>query len=130
MTPAQLAATLYAQRLELDERLRNVSRYATIRVDDQFAQSLRDGISGKLGDQALMELVGSHIERFRNAGNLSAKCETDEWRQVARALCVAEYEALARVMKRDEADFDGKPEHPLLANAVLPEDPPSQVSIS
>ena len=130
MTPAQLAATLYAQRLELDEWLRNDSRYAAIGVDDQLVQNLRDGISGKLGDQALMELVGSHIERFRNAGNLSAKRETVEWRQIARALCVAEYEALARVVERDEADFDGKPDHPLLANAVLPEASPSQVSIS
>ena len=36
---------------------------------------------------------------------------TDEWRQIARALCVAEYEALSRIAERDEGYLTGKPIH-------------------
>lgn len=32
--------------------------------------------------------------------------------------------------ERDEGDFTGKPEHPLIVNAKLPEDPPEPVSLS
>ena len=130
MAPAALAASHYTQRLALDDQLRNDSRYASTGVDDQYAQRLRDGMSGKLADAELIELIGARIERFRHLGNVTAQPGSDEWRQIARALCVAEYEALSRVVERDEGDFAGKPSHPLIANAQAPEDTPEPVSLS
>lgn len=63
-------------------------------VDDLLVQGLRDAMAGKLNDVELAALIGPKIERFRAAGNLTAEAGSDEWRQIARALCVAEYEAL------------------------------------
>ena len=87
-------------------------------------------MAGKLADAELIEVIGARIERFRHLGNLTAEPGSDEWRQIARALCVAEYEALSRVVERDEGDFAGKPSHPLIANAPAPEDAPDPVSLS
>lgn len=79
---------------------------------------LREGIAGRLDDLDLMNLVGQRIERYRRLGNTTAEFGTSGWRKLAMALCVSEYEALARVAERDDGDFDGKPAHPLLALAT------------
>lgn len=129
LSPDQIAASHYAQRLELDALLRNDSRYAVIGIDDGFAYRLREGVAGRLNDDALAELVGAPIERFRHQGNLTAERGSNEWRQIARALCIAEYEALARVMERDEGDFAGQPRNPMIANAAQPEDQPDPVDL-
>ncbi|MCZ0964434.1 integrase [Paracoccus benzoatiresistens] len=125
----QIAASHYAQRLAFDDLLRNDPLYASISIDDLMVQRLRDGMAGRLNDVNLADLVGAQIERFRHLGNLTAQPGTDEWRQIARALCVAEYEALSRVVERDEGDFTGQPEHPLIVNAQPPVDTPAPVSI-
>ncbi len=130
LAPDQIALSHYHQRLALDDELRNDVRHSFGYVDDQLVQRLRDGMAGKLSDVELALLIGPRIERFRAAGNLTAEPGSDEWRQIARALCVAEFEALSRVAERDEGDFTGKPEHPLIANAVPPEDQPEPVSLS
>jgi len=130
MSAAQLAASHYAQRLTLDEQLRTDPRYASVGVDDLYVQRLRDGMAGKLSDDELMGLMGAQIERFRLKGNLAAQAGSAEWREIARALCVAEFEALSRSVERDEADYSGKPAHPLLVNFALPEDPPEPVNLS
>jgi integrase len=130
LAPDQIALSHYHQRLALDDELRNDVRHSMGYVDDLLVQRLRDGMAGKLTDVELALLIGPRIERFREAGNLTAEPGSDEWRQIARALCVAEYEALSRVAERDEGDFTGKPEHPLIANAVPPEDQPEPVSLS
>ncbi len=46
---------------------------------------------------------------------------------MAIALCASEYEALARQVERDDGNFNGKPEHPLIANAAPPADTPTPV---
>jgi integrase len=130
MAPPALAASHYEQRLAFDDQLRNDPRYAAIGVDDQYAQLLRNGMSGKLTDAELMNLIGARIERFRFLGNVTAEPGSDEWRQIARALCVAEYEALSRVVERDEGDFTGKPSHPLIVNSQATEDVPEPVILS
>ena len=130
LAPDQIALSHYHQRITFDEQLRNDPRYVSVAVDDQLAQRLRDAMAGRLSDLELVELIGPRIERFRAAGNLTAEAGSDEWRQIARALCVAEYEALSRVVERDEGDFTGKPDHPLLVNATLPEKAPDPVSLS
>lgn len=83
-----------------------------------------------LRDVELSELIGARPERFRAAGNLSGQMGSDEWRKIARALCVAEYEALSRVVGRDEGDVTGNPVHPALSSAKDPEAEPDTVSLS
>ena len=83
-----------------------------------------------MSDNEFQKLIGVQIERFRQIGNLTAQPGSTEWREIARALCVAEFEALSRVVERDEADFGGKPNHPLLVNATPPEDPHEPVSLA
>ncbi len=130
LSAPQLAASHYAQRLALDDQLRNDPRYASVGIDDLYVQCLRDGMAGKLSDNEFQELIGSQIERFRRSGNLTAQFGSTEWREIARALCVAEFEALSRVVERDEADYSGKPVHPLLVNTTLPKDQPEPVNLS
>ncbi len=126
----QLALSLYQQRLEIDEQLRNSPTYASIGIDDLLVQRLRDAIAGRADDQELEDLVGSQLERFRKAGNVDAKTGSEEWRVIARALCAAEYEALERAYERDEGDFTGKPTAPILVNADPPEKPLARVGLT
>lgn len=130
LSAAQLAASHYAQRLALDNQLRNDPRYPSVGVDDLYVQCLRHGMAGKLSDDELQGLIGAQIERFRWSGNLIALPSSTEWREIARALCVAEFEALSRVVERDEADYSGRPTHPLLVNSALPEDQPEPVDLA
>ena len=123
LAPDQIALSHYRQRVALDDALRNDLRHSMRLVDDLLVHRLRDGMAGRLTDAELSELIGARIERFRAAGNLTAEVGSDEWRQIARALCVAEHEALSRVVERD---FTGSPVHPLLANAKDPEAEPAR----
>lgn len=130
MTPQQIAVSHYHQRLAFDEELRNDWRYASIgSIDDHYVQQLRDGIAGKLQDNELEDLIGDRVARFQVTGNVDAKFGTDDWRMIARALCSAELEALARVVERHEGDFSGKPTDPLIANAEMPPERPKPVNL-
>ncbi len=117
----QIALRDYNSLLQFDIELRNAGpNWASMGIDDLRVKLLRDGLAGKLNDDTLETLVGSRIDRYRVLGNTTAIRGTDEWRTLARALCMSELEALARVVERDDGDFSGKPEHPVLAN-VEPE---------
>lgn len=130
LAPAQIAASHYAHRLALDEELRKDRRYASGGyIDEQLVDDLRNAIAGRMDDIRLGALIGDQVERYRRLGNLNAKPGSDEWRGIARALCAAELEALARVAERDEGDFSGKPGHPMIANAQPPENEPAPVSL-
>jgi integrase len=126
----QIALRNYQSRLSFDEQLRSRdARYASVGVDDVLATRLRDGIAGRLTDGELAELVGGRIERYRRLGNTTASFGTDDWRALARGMCVSEYEALSRMAERDEGDFSGKPTHPLIAHATPEVDEKPPVSI-
>ncbi|MBX9452634.1 MAG: tyrosine-type recombinase/integrase [Mesorhizobium sp.] len=128
LAPDQIALRNYQSRLSFDEELRSSDpRYANWGfIDERLVADLRDAIAGKLSDADLKNLVGDRIERFRRLGNTTAEYGTDEWRTLARAMCVSEYEALSRVAERDEGDFTGTPSHPMLANVqpVADDKPP------
>lgn len=127
LAPDQIALAHYQQRLAFDDQIRNSPSYAAVSgigVDDSLVTMLRAGAAGKLTDEGLADVVGRQIERFRAAGNVDAAPGSDEWRTIARALCSAELEALARVVERDEGDFTGQPSVPLLVNAKPREDEP------
>jgi len=129
LAPDQIALRNYQSRLAFDDAARNDYRYASVGVDDLLAAKLREGIAGLLSDTDLVELVGNRIERFRHLGNTTAEVGSDEWRALARAMCISEYEALARVAERDEGDFTGMPSNPMLANAQSEPDPLPPVSL-
>lgn len=130
LAPDQLALSHYNQRLAYDDVLRNDPRYASSGyVDDLLVGQLRDATAGRADDAELQSLVGAQIERFRNAGNLDAEAGTTEWREIARALCHAELEALERVVERDEGDFSGALRTPMLKAAQAPEKRPEPVSL-
>jgi integrase len=124
----QIAVRHYHGLVEFDTEIRHSDhRYAGLEIDDMYAAELRAGMAGKLTDDALDELVGYRIERFRLRGNTDVVKGTPAWRELAIKLCVAEYEALTRVTERNEGDFTGKPEHPLIANAEPATDEPAPV---
>jgi len=118
MTPQEIAVATYQSLAALDLEIREQdTRFANLEIDEGLVADLRAGIAGRLDDDALDELVGYRIERFRNRGNTDAVKGSPEWRKLAIGLCVSEYEALSRKVERDEGDFTGKPEHPLIADA-------------
>ncbi len=127
----QIALRNYNQRIAFDTELRNMdNRHAMGLVDDRLVELLREGIAGGLSDDSLETLVGRQIERFRRLGNTTVVKGSPEWRTLARALCVSELEALARVAERDEGDFTGKPENPILAEAVEADEIAAEVDAS
>jgi integrase len=128
LAPDQIAFRNYQDRLALDEYFRNGDpRYANPgSIDDELVRQLRDGIAGRLRDDQLLALIGDRIERYRHLGNTGVEFGSTEWRTVARALCVSEYEALSRVAERDEGDYSGTPAHPLIVNAPPPPDEKEQ----
>lgn len=129
LAPDQIAHSHYMQRMAFDDELRNDPRYAAVGVDDVLVSRLREAVAGKANDAELGALVGAQVERFRAAGNLDAEPGSPEWREIARALCHAELEALARAAERDEGDFSGTPTTPIIANAQPPEKAPQPVSL-
>ncbi|WP_170760416.1 DUF6538 domain-containing protein [Ruegeria lacuscaerulensis] len=129
LAPGQIAHSHYYQRMAFDDQLRNDPRYSAVGIDDLLVERLRAAIAGNANDAELGELVGAQIERFRAAGNLDAARGSIEWREIARALCHAELEALARSAERDEGDFTGTPTAPIIVNAQPPEKAPEPVSL-
>jgi integrase len=127
----QIALRNYQMQLAVDEEFRNADhRYAQFGfIDEALVARLREGIAGCLTDAELANVVGHRIERFRRLGNTAAELGSDEWRILARAVCVSELEALARMAERDEGDFTGRPSHPLLANAEPVQDDKPAVSL-
>lgn len=129
LSPKQIAYSHYMQRLAFDDELRNDPRYAAVGIDDLLVSRYREAIAGRVNDAELDALVGAQIERFRAAGNLDAELGSPKWREIARALCHAELEALARVVERDEGDFSGTPSAPVIKDAQPPEKSPEPVSL-
>jgi integrase len=129
LAPNQLALAHYQWRLEGDELARSHPAYAQISIDDLLVARLRQAIAGKLHDGELQDLVGEQIDRFRSLGNLTAERGSDEWRIIARAICSAELEALARAAERDEGDYSGRPTTPMLIDAQPPAPPQETVNL-
>lgn len=129
LAPDQLALRNYQARLAFDEAARNDPRYASVDIDDDYAHKLREGMIGRLSDLELLDVVGSRLEYYRQLGNVTSTFGSDEWRMFARAICVSDYEAVSRVVERNEGDFTGKPSHPMITNASPVEDEKQLVSL-
>lgn len=118
--PARIMVRHYRDMLEFDEEARNHDhRYSAMGyVDEVLAERLRKGIAGSLSDQEYLQLIGGALARIQRAGEAVPSPGSDNFRPVARAICLAEYEGLSRIAERDEGDFAGKPENPTLASAI------------
>ena len=90
---------------------------------------LKRGLAGQATDAALDRIVGPVIDHYRRIGNTTATHGTSEWRSLARALCQASLEVLAREFERDEGDFSGRPAAPLLqqASEITSDKPPLSI---
>lgn len=118
LSAQQIATRDYQSQIDFDAEIRAHDHwYAGFDVDLEHARQLRDGFAGKLSDDQLEQLVGARVERARLAGHTDARKGSPEWRQLAQALCVSGYEAMARQDERNEGDFNGKPSHPVLSEA-------------
>lgn len=123
LTSEQIAVRNYHERLSFDDELRNLGPlWSSIGIDDVYVADLRAGLAGKLNDRALGELIGGRIERYRRLGNTTVETGSENWRALARALCISELEALSRVAERDEGDFSGMPQHPVIKQGEPPVD--------
>lgn len=118
--PAKLMVRRYRETIETDDYIRDRDyRFSAFGyVDEFFVARLREGIAGSLTDQEYLDLIGRTLNRLEQAGDTLPKPGTAEFRTMARLLCVAEYEGLARTAERDEGDFAGQPEHPALVQAI------------
>jgi integrase len=129
MSVAEIATELYEGRLATDEAARNQTHaYAAVGIDDLHVAELRAGIGGKLSDAAIIELVGDQIDYFRDRGNTSVIVGSPEWRELARAICKAEYTALERIVERDEGEYTGITSDPLLNAAKERRPNPTEAS--
>ncbi len=127
--PERLAVMHYKERIHFDDNERKASpSWGSIGIDDRMPPQLRAGMGGQLDDTALQDLVGFRIDVFRRQGLTKAQQGSPEWRELAMALCAAEYEALSRFAERDEGDFEGHPTHPILNTLDEPE-PPAPVDL-
>ncbi|WP_159946343.1 tyrosine-type recombinase/integrase [Rhizobium sp. 18065] len=116
----QIALRNYHERLAFDSELRQTSHaYASVGIDDRLVAMLREGAAGRLTDSVLETLVGQRITRYTQLGNTTASQGTPEWRGLAMALCGSELEALARAAERDEGDYTGQPNSPMLVAAEI-----------
>ncbi len=125
-SPEEISALNYFERLSQDEEARNTSpTYAQISINDQYVHELRRAISGAATDRELAELVGDRIDHYRSLGYTAVKPGAQGWRELARLLCHSEYEALERVVERDEGNFDGRSSNPRYAPPELREEVPA-----
>lgn len=126
LAPEQIALRNYQERIAADDRFRDADpSYGSLGIDDRHVAILRDGMAGRLTDAEYQAVVGKRVERYRRLGNTDAEFGSEDWRIVARAICISDYEALSRVAERDEGDFTGQIAHPMLKDvAPIPEEKP------
>src|ERR1700761_9066097 len=124
LTPHQLATMQYDSSVRADSEFRNTdARYATHGfVDDEQVRRLKTVISGAADNNEIRETLGVVLRYYEVRGHIKATPGSPEWREAARALAVAELESLARTFERDEGDFTGKPNNPLLTEKPRPID--------
>jgi integrase len=127
LSPRELALVHYADQISFDEELRNTHHlYARGFISEEYVAVLQQCSSGAASDDEMQKTLGWILRKFTANGNLDVKIGTPEWREIARALAFAELESLRRTAERDEGDFSGKPNHPLLTDQpklTNPKDP-------
>jgi hypothetical protein len=125
-----MALVHYSDQMSFDEVLRNTDhRYASGFIDDEYVALLKRCSSGASSNDEMQRTVGWIVHKFKANGNLKVETGTPEWREAARALALAELESLRRTAERDDGDFTGKPDHPLLTEQPKSVDPKNALSV-
>ncbi len=126
----EMAQDHYASTIRFDEECRNSDhRYAQGFGDDDEVTALKRCISGAATDQEMQAAVGIILRYFMVRGNLNTEYGSVSWREAARAFAVAKLESLRRTAERDEGNFTGKPDHPLLTERPKAVDPKDALSV-
>jgi len=122
LTPPQLAAAQYNDRIRVDDEFRNADHRYSLHgfVDDDYVKRLQEIVRGSADNNEIRETLGVVLRYYEVRGHIKAMEGTPEWREAARALAIAELESSARTWERDEGDFTGKPSHPLLTEKPQP----------
>jgi integrase len=130
LSPREMALVHYADQISFDDELRNTDhRYAHGFIDDEYVSLLKQCVSGASSNDEMQATVGWILRKFKANGNVDVDMGTPEWRQAARALALSELESLKRTAERDEGDFAGKPDHPLLTDQPKSVDPKDALSV-
>jgi integrase len=122
--PAKLMVRHYREILTFDDQARDANhRYAKSGyVDDNVIDRLRDGVAGRLSDQEYYDFLAPTFAALHVADAPNARPGADGFRTLARALCVAQWEGLSRIVERDDNHSTGEPEHPALVEAIQQEE--------
>jgi integrase len=118
--PNKLMVRHYREIVSHDQTMRDGdSRYSTFgAVDDLLVSYLRDGMSGRLTDDQYYSIIANSLENMKVRFAPNARPGAEGFRELARLMCVAQYEGLSRVAERDDGVLTGEPEHPALIDAI------------
>ena len=106
MTPKEMAIEHYADQVRFDEEARNADhRYSIGYVDQDYVSALKRAVAGSAPNDELTATVGRIIRHSQAQGNTRAQTGSAEWRELTRAIAVAELEALQRTAERDDGDL-------------------------
>lgn len=118
LTGQQMARQHYLSQIEFDQEVRESDERAGMGfVDDLRVADLARAIAGATTNAELETLVGPILASFRLRGHTETTPASPEFRKTAMALAIAEHEALAVSMARDEGDTAAATAHPFLAAA-------------
>lgn len=118
--PAKLMVRHYREIVRWDDEMRNADhRYARSgSFDSNVVEALRDGMAGRLSDSEYLDVIGPTLRAMNVADAPNAKPGDRDFRAVARALAIAQYEGMSRIAERDDDFLTGVPEHPALVEAL------------
>ncbi|MBO0141606.1 site-specific integrase [Agrobacterium sp. Ap1] len=118
--PSKLMVRHYRDIVSHDQSMRDAgSLYATSgAVDDMLVSYLRDGMSGRLTDDQYYSIIANSLEDMKVRFAPNARPGAEGFRELARLMCVAQYEGLSRIAERDDGIMTGEPEHPALIDAI------------
>jgi hypothetical protein len=125
LTIREMALAHYNSQIAFDDELRNSdSRFASMGFpDEQYIADLKRIQRGGAPDDEVQKTLGRIMVKFSHQGHTSAGAGTPEWRELARALATAELESIYRMIERDDNDFTGTPQHPILVAGPEPSPP-------
>lgn len=121
LTVEQIARDHHQRQIAIDAEIREMDRpYAGQPFDERYVADLRRAKSGEASNQELAETVGEFVREYKVLGNTDVTPTHPEFRRLAQALAVAEYEALVVAAARDEGVTEAKTTHPLLVAPTRP----------
>jgi integrase len=120
LTAQQMARQHYLAQIELDQEIRDSDERANLgHIDDLRIAYLKRAIEGAATNEELESLVGLILAKFRMRGHTEITHASPEFRKTARALAIADHEAMAVSAARNDGDLAAATTNSLL----MPEQP-------